>query len=113
MKLRFAALLALVVTALAVAASASAFDCIRVSSSLQGLQGSTKSGNWLLFDFSSPTAVQGTFARVVGGDLPLDAATCVSTTYASYKVTPFFARGVGVAGGRSGNGSGVLAGNNP
>src|SRR3954447_25113168 len=102
MKLRLLAVLALAVTALAVAASASAFDCIRVSSSLQGLQNSTKSGNWLLFDLSSPTAVQDTFARVSEpGDppLPIELATCVSETYATYGVTPYVALGVGVAGG--------------
>ena len=116
MKLRLIAVLALAVTALAVAASASAFDCIRVSSSLQGLQQSTKSGNWLLFDLSSPTAVQETFARVSepgAPPLPIELATCVSTTYATYHVTPYVALGVGVAGGHSGNGGGVLAGNNP
>jgi hypothetical protein len=39
---------------LAAAGTAYAFDCIRVSSSLRGLQQSTKSGNWLLFNFGSP-----------------------------------------------------------
>ena len=116
MKLRLLAVLALAVTALAVVASASAFDCIRVSSSLQGLKASTKSGNWLLFDVSSPSAVQDTFARVSdpgAPPLPLELAKCVSDTYATYKVTPYFALGVGVAGGRTGNGTGVLAHNNP
>jgi hypothetical protein len=46
--------LAVVVLALVGASSAVAFDCIRVSSSLKGLQQSTKSGNWLLFDLSTP-----------------------------------------------------------
>ena len=96
---------------LAFAGSAFAFDCIRVSGSLQGLQNSTKSGNWLLFDLSSPTAVQGTFERVVGEQVPADVAKCVSDTYATYKVTPYFALGIGVAGGENG-GPGVLAGHN-
>lgn len=46
MRHRFGALLALFVLAVALSDSAFAFDCIRVSSSLQGLQNSTKSGNW-------------------------------------------------------------------
>ena len=96
---------------LAFAGSAFAFDCIRVSSSLQGLQNSTKSGNWLLFDLSGPEAVQGTFERVVGEEVPADVAKCVSDTYATYEVTPYFAFGIGVAGGEKG-GPGVLAGHN-
>jgi hypothetical protein len=96
---------------LAFAGSAFAFDCIRVSGSLQGLQNSTKSGNWLLFDLSNPTAVQGTFERVVGEEVPADVAKCVADTYATYKVTPYFALGIGVAGGENG-GPGVLAGHN-
>ena len=50
--------LAVLVLALVGASSALAFDCIRVSSSLKGLQQSTKSGNWLLFDLSTPAAFQ-------------------------------------------------------
>ena len=107
LKLRLAALLALLVAALALAGSAFAFDCIRVSSSLQGLQQSTKSGNWLLFDLSSPTAVQQTGARV-GEDFTLAQATCVANAYAQSGLTPYFALGIGVAGK-----NGVLAGHNP
>ena len=54
MKQRVLVALAVVVLALVGAGSAFAFDCIRVSSSLNGLQQSTKSGNWLLFDLSTP-----------------------------------------------------------
>jgi hypothetical protein len=111
-KHRLLAAAALAVVSLTVVASASAFDCIRVSSSLQGLQASTKSGNWLLFDLSSPAAVQATAERV-GEPMPLDVATCVADEYASYGVSPYFALGVGVAGGRTGHGTGVLAWNNP
>ena len=50
--------LAVLVLALVGASSALAFDCIRVSSSLKGVQQSTKSGNWLLFDLSTPAAFQ-------------------------------------------------------
>ena len=116
MRHRLAVAVAVVAFGLVGVGSAAAFDCIRVSSSLQGLKGSTKSGNWLLFDVSSPSAVQETFARVSdpgAPPLPLELAKCVSDTYATYKVTPYFALGIGVAGGRTGNGTGVLAHNNP
>jgi hypothetical protein len=107
MKLRVTALLALILAALAFTGSALAFDCIRVSSSLQGLQQSTRSGNWLLFDFSSPAATQQTAARL-GEDVTLAQATCVADAYAQTGYTPYFALGVGVAGP-----NGVLAGHNP
>jgi hypothetical protein len=64
MRHRLLALLALMIAALALAGSAFAFDCIRVSSSLQGLQQSTRSGNWLLFNLSSASAVQQTAASL-------------------------------------------------
>lgn len=106
---------AVAVAALAVATTAGAFDCVRVSSSLQGLQQSTKSGNWLLFDLSSPAAVQRTFATLFGAELPLPVAQCIAGEYATYDVKPFFALGVGVAGGKkeNGGGVGVLAWHNP
>src|SRR4051794_41242316 len=90
MKLRLLAVLALAVTALAVAASASAFDCVRVSSSLQGLQQSTKSGNWLLIDVSSPKAVQDTFARIGEGGLPPPPPEGGRGPYATLRVPPHF-----------------------
>jgi hypothetical protein len=107
MKRRFLALLALVVAALALAGSAFAFDCIRVSSSLQGLKQSTKSGNWLLFDLSSGAAVQQTAASL-GEDFTLAEGECVANAYATSGLSPYFALGVGVAGP-----NGVLAGRNP
>ena len=64
MRYRLAAVVTVAVAALAVAGSAFGFDCIRVSSTLQGLQQSTKSGNWLLFNFSSADAIQETFANL-------------------------------------------------
>ena len=106
MKLRVFALLAVLVAALAVAGSAFAFDCIRVSSSLQGLKQSTRSGNWLLFDLSSGPAVQETLANL-GETVDADTAKCVSDTYLKSHLTPYFALGVGVAGP-----NGVLAGHN-
>ena len=111
MRSRLLVLAAVAAAALTLGGSALAFDCVRVSSSLQGLQQSTRSGNWLLFDLSSASAVQGTFQRVVGADLPDDLAACVATQYATYEVTPYFALGVGVAGGENG-GVGVLAWHN-
>lgn len=107
MKHRLFALLALLVAALALAGSAFAFDCIRVSSSLQGLQQSTKSGNWALFNLSSATTVQQTLANL-GEDIPLSQAECLASHYAATQQPVYFALGFGVAGP-----NGVLAHNNP
>jgi len=106
MRYRLAALIAVVVASFALAGSAVAFDCIRVSSSLQGLQQSTKSGNWLLFDFSSAEAVQETFANI-GEELTDEEAACFAEVYAESGEPLYFALGVGVAGP-----NGVLAWNN-
>jgi hypothetical protein len=107
MKYRVLALLALAVAALALAGSAFAFDCIRVSSSLQGLQQSTRSGNWALFDLSSGAALQQSLANL-GETVPLSQAQCVSSNYLASGLSPYFALGFGVAGP-----NGVLAHNNP
>ena len=78
--------------------SAFAFDCIRVSSSLQGLQASTRSSNWLLFDLSSVEGVQRTF-ETIGEPAPSDAeAQCLVTAYGQFGQPRFFALGIGVAG---------------
>ncbi len=106
MRHRLLALLALMIAALALAGSAFAFDCIRVSSSLQGLQQSTQSGNWLLFDLSSAAAVQQTAASL-GESITTEQASCVAAAYAESGLSPYFALGVGVAGP-----NGVLAGHN-
>ena len=101
MKHRAAALVAVLVVALSVAGSALAFDCIRVSSSLQGLKASTANGgNWLLFDFSSAQGVQDTFANVFGGEVDSDAASCFADAYAGSGQPRWFALGIGVAGGK-------------
>jgi hypothetical protein len=105
MRQRVLALLALLIAALAFTGSAMAFDCIRVSSSLQGLQQSTKSGNWLLFDLSSAAAVQQTAAGV-GEEITLAQGACVANAYATSGLSPYFALGIGVAGP-----NGVLAWN--
>jgi len=123
MKHRAAALGAVLVMALAVAGSALAFDCIRVSSSLQGLQASTANGgNWLLFDFSTAQGVQDTFANVFGSDVaPADAA-CFADAYGRLDQPLYFALGLGVAGGKKtevksqgarGENFGVIAWHNP
>ena len=107
MKTRLFALLALLVAALAFAGSAFAFDCIRVSSSLQGLQQSTKSGNWVLFNLSSAAAVQQTLANL-GEDISTSQSECLASQYAARNQPVYFALGFGVAGP-----NGVLAHNNP
>jgi hypothetical protein len=114
MKKRLSVGFAVLVLALAGAGSAFGFDCIRVSSSLQGLQQSTRSGNWLLFDFSSAEALQATLSEI-GVDLTDAAALCVSDAYADSGQPLYFALGIGVAAGENENASagGVLAHNNP
>ena len=106
MRYRLAAVVTVLVTALAVAGSAFGFDCIRVSSSLQGLQQSTKSGNWLLFNLSSADAIQETFANF-GEELTDEEAECFADLYAESGEPLYFALGIGVAGP-----NGVLAWNN-
>jgi hypothetical protein len=118
-----AALAAATVIALAVTASAFAFDCIRVSTSYQGLvQSTSHSGNWTLFDFSSPAALQATLAGF-GSDVTADQAACGYAAYAASGQPQFFALGTGVAGGKKtstasqgaragADGFGVIAWNN-
>jgi hypothetical protein len=96
--------------ALAGAGAALAHDCIRVSSSLQGLEQSTaNSGNWALFDLSSGAGLQQSLAGI-GLDVTLAQATCTSNAYmaAGSDLPLYFALGTGVAGP-----NGVLAHNNP
>ena len=114
MRKRVPALVAAFVLALTVTGSAAAFDCIRVSSSLQGLQQSTKSGHWLLFDFSSAPGVQQTLATISEGAIVVsdEQAACFVDAYGASGQPRFFALGLGVAGGFHG-GPGVLAHNNP
>src|SRR6266508_4595185 len=98
MKSRLAALAVAVVASLATVGSALAFDCIRVSSSLQGLQQSTQSGNWLLIDVSTAAAVQRTF-ETFGEPVPTTAqAECLASTYAATGQPQYIAVGIGVAG---------------
>jgi hypothetical protein len=98
MRHRFAAVTAAVVASLALAGSAFAFDCIRVSSSLQGLKQSTQSGNWLLFDFSSVTGLQETLTSI-GEPVPTtEQAACFVSAYGASGQPLYFALGIGVAG---------------
>ena len=98
MRFRFAALAVAIVASLALAGSAFGFDCIRVSSSLKGLQQSTKSGNWLLFDFSSVDGLLRTLA-LIGEPIPsTEQAECFVATYGASGQPRFFAIGIGVAG---------------
>ena len=116
MRHRLTAFLAVAVLTLTISGSALAFDCIRVSSSPTGLQASTKSGNWLMFNMSSTQAVQQTFTTLLGMTPPPELASCVATAYAGYGVSPYFALGAGVAGGKKDTnrgGFGVLAWHNP
>jgi hypothetical protein len=95
---RVSIVMAALLASLALASTAAAFDCIRVSSSLEGLQQSTRSGNWLLFDVSSVEGVQQTFASI-GEQVPTAGqAQCLVSTYATSEQPRFFALGIGVAG---------------
>ena len=114
MRHRFAIGVAVLALGLVGVGSAAAHDCIRVSSSLQGLKQSTaKSGNWLLFDLSSPRAATDTFAGISEGAIQLSdqQASCFVTAYAASGQPRFWALGIGIAGGEHG-GPGVLAHNN-
>jgi len=105
----------------AVAGTAYAFDCIRVSKTLTGLKQSTKSGNWLLFNFGSASGVDDTFTNVFGLELDDQQAACIAKEYAGSGQPKYFALGIGVGGvsnenenGKRGEagGYGVLAWNN-
>jgi hypothetical protein len=99
-RFRISAVLAVAAAALVVTSSAVAFDCIRVSSSLQGLQQSaTKGGHWLLFDLSSAQGTQDTFANVFGADISSADAACFAQAYATTGQPQFWALGLGVAAG--------------
>ena len=110
MKRRLTVAIAVLAVALTAAGSAFAHDCIRVSSSLQGLQQSAaNSGKWALFDMSSGAGLQQSLAGL-GMDVTLDQATCASDAYkaAGGNLPLYFGLGFGVAGP-----NGVLAFNNP
>jgi hypothetical protein len=106
-------LLAVTVAALAATGSALAFDCIRVSSSYQGLvQSTSHGGHWLLFDMTNPDIVQSSLSNFTEAPLSADQASCVVSDYSQTGLPEYFALGFGVAGGFT-NGPGVIAHNNP
>lgn len=116
MKHRLALLVGVMVVALTLASSALAFDCMRVSSSAQGLQQSaTNSGRWLAFDMTDSGNGITQILEFFGA--PTELAPCLQSAYdsavaANPKLPLYFALGIGVAGGLT-NGPGVLAHNNP
>ncbi len=127
MKRRFMAVLAVFAVTLATSASALAFDCMRVSSSMQGLKKSaSRSGMWTFLDMTPSgggVAEVGNFLFGPGANPPGPLLTstqvaCFQTAYDNALAAPnsvvpkYFALGTGVAGGKT-NGPGVLAHNNP
>ena len=100
---------------LAVGGTAYAYDCIRVSDTLKGLQQSTKSGNWLLFNFGSAAGAQSTFADVFESPITAQQAACFAAEYAESGEPKYFALGIGVGGSQVDNehgNFGVLAWHN-
>jgi hypothetical protein len=116
MKHRLALFVGVAVIALTVTSSALAFDCMRVSSSAQGLQQSANnSGRWLYFDMTD--SGNGVAELITHDGLPSSTVPCFQAAYdaavaANPKLPVYFALGIGVAGGNS-SGPGVLAHNNP
>ena len=105
MKHRLVLFIAVAVAALTATSSALAFDCMRVSSSTQGLQQSaSNSGMWLYFDM---TDGGNGIPQILGFfGLPSDPGTvaCFQTAYdqavaTNPKLPLHFALGTGVAGG--------------
>jgi hypothetical protein len=105
MKRALIAAAGLTVAGLVVSASpAFAYDCIRVSSSQQGLMQSTaKSGNWLYFTIHD--LVQG---AVDSGEATPEQAACVEQKWVQMGEPSYFALGVGVAGARGATESGRI-----
>jgi hypothetical protein len=116
MKYRLVLIVGVAVVALTVASSAFAFDCMRVSSSPQGLQqAASHSGNWLYFDMTD--GGNGVAQIVDFFGLPSATVSCFQAAYdaaarANSALPLYFALGIGVAGGNA-SGPGVLAHNNP
>lgn len=85
---------------LVAAGSAAAFDCIRVSASVRGLEQSTTSGNWFAFDLSSVEGVQRAFAALEDPPPTVGQAQCFVERYAATGQPRSFAVGIGVGGPR-------------
>src|SRR5690349_897480 len=118
MKHRFALFAAVTALALALTGTAFAHDCMRVSSSMQGLQqSSAHGGNWLYFDMTD--GGNGVPQILTFFNAPTDPTTvaCFQSAYDQARVAnsalpKYFAIGIGVAGGDT-HGSGVIAWHNP
>jgi hypothetical protein len=108
-KHRLATILGVLVVALVLSGSALAFDCMRVSSSLQGLKQSTQSGNWLLFDMTNGGGGVAEILDFFGVSPTQTQINCFQSAYDSSSGPRYFALGIGVAGGRTGHGPEVLA----
>lgn len=84
------------------ASPAYAWDCIRVSGSLKGLQQSTKSGNWAYMTFQD-------FADGAAADgVPQEEVDCVVAAWRGAKLPEYFAVGIGVGGARGAEQSGRM-----
>lgn len=86
------------------ASPAYAWDCIRVSSSLKGLQQSTKSGNWEYATFADVVA-----GAVEYGDATPEEGECVLAAWRAEGLPEFFAVGIGVGGARGAMQSGHMS----
>jgi hypothetical protein len=85
------------------ATPAFAFDCLRASSSMKGLQQSTKSGNWLYFtiqDFAQGAVAEGAVTQAQ--------ADCAVDAWIGAGEPQYFALGVGVAGAHGATQSGRI-----
>lgn len=118
MKHRFAVLVGVAVVALTLTSSALAFDCMRVSSSPQGLQKSASSGgHWLYFDMTDGGNGIPQILDFFGVPSDPETVACFQSAYdaavaANSKLPLYFDLGIGVAGGNT-NGPGVIAHHNP
>ena len=103
MKHRLALLAGVAAVALTLAGAAFAHDCMRVSSSVQGLKQSTQSGNWLYFDMTDGGAGVAQVVDFFG--LPAASVPCFQAAYDGSAGPRYFAIGIDVAGGDTGPGT--------
>ena len=110
MKRRAVAFLAVLAAMFTMSTTALAFDCMRVSSSLQGLEQSTRSGNWLVFNMTDGGGgIQQLFTAFTGTPLTQSQLDCFQAAYDASSAPRYFALGIGVAGARANQGPMVLA----
>ena len=86
------------------ASPAYAWDCIRVSGSLKGLQQSTKSGNWEFATFADIVA-----GAIQYGDATEEEGACVLEAWQHAGLPEYFAIGIGVGGARGAMQSGHMS----